>query len=174
MDHQAFAQLLGNYGEFVGAIAVVVTLVYLAIQIRQNSFATKTAAAQSVLVLLNEMSNLGAASPENARIVIRGQTEFEILNDDQKLQFALWMINFFRALDLAFQHYSNGLIAQSVWAGYASQLQSLMSSASVRRVWNARRELFSEEFRIYVEAIEPGDDVSDVRRALKLLLENDE
>ena len=37
MDHQAFAQLLGNYGEFVGAIAVVVTLAYLAVQIRQNS-----------------------------------------------------------------------------------------------------------------------------------------
>ena len=26
MDHQTFAQLLGNYGEFVGAIAVVATL----------------------------------------------------------------------------------------------------------------------------------------------------
>lgn len=37
MDHQTFAQLLGNYGEFVGAIAVVATLAYLAIQIRQNT-----------------------------------------------------------------------------------------------------------------------------------------
>jgi len=37
MDHQAIAQLLGNYGEFLGAIAVVVTLGYLAVQIRQNS-----------------------------------------------------------------------------------------------------------------------------------------
>ena len=37
MDHQAFAELLGNYGEFVGAIAVVVTLMYLALQIRQST-----------------------------------------------------------------------------------------------------------------------------------------
>ena len=37
MDHQAFAQVLGNYGEFVGAIAVVVTLGYLATQIRQSN-----------------------------------------------------------------------------------------------------------------------------------------
>ena len=37
MDHQAFAQILGNYGEFVGAIAVVITLVYLSLQIRQNT-----------------------------------------------------------------------------------------------------------------------------------------
>ena len=41
MDHQAFAQLLGNYGEFVGAIAVVATLAYLAAQIRQNTRAIK-------------------------------------------------------------------------------------------------------------------------------------
>ena len=37
MDHQSFAALLGNYGEFVGAIAVVVTLGYLAAQIKQNT-----------------------------------------------------------------------------------------------------------------------------------------
>ena len=37
MDHLTFAQLLGNYGEFLGAIAVVVTLGYLAVQIRQNT-----------------------------------------------------------------------------------------------------------------------------------------
>jgi hypothetical protein len=39
MDHQAFAQLLGNYGEFVGAIAVVATLAYLAVQVRQSKHA---------------------------------------------------------------------------------------------------------------------------------------
>ena len=31
------AQLLGNFGEFFGAIAVVATLIYLALQIRQNT-----------------------------------------------------------------------------------------------------------------------------------------
>ena len=37
MDHLALAQLLGNYGEFIGAIAVVATLAYLAVQVRQNT-----------------------------------------------------------------------------------------------------------------------------------------
>ncbi len=37
MDLMSTAQLLGNFGEFVGAIAVVVTLIYLAAQIRQNT-----------------------------------------------------------------------------------------------------------------------------------------
>ena len=41
MDQQAFAQLLGNYGEFLGAVAVVVTLVYLSIQVRHGKEATE-------------------------------------------------------------------------------------------------------------------------------------
>jgi len=41
MDHQTFAQLLGNYGEFIGAIAAVATLLYLAVQIRQGKEATE-------------------------------------------------------------------------------------------------------------------------------------
>ena len=32
MDHQAFAQLLGNCVEFLGAVAVIATLGYLAIR----------------------------------------------------------------------------------------------------------------------------------------------
>ena len=31
------SQVLGNFGEFFGAIAVVVTLAYLVVQIRQNT-----------------------------------------------------------------------------------------------------------------------------------------
>ena len=37
MDHMTFAQLLGNYGEFGGAIVVFRTLAYLTIQVRQNT-----------------------------------------------------------------------------------------------------------------------------------------
>ena len=40
------SQLLGNLGEFVGAIAVVVTLVYLAVQVRHSREATETNTSQ--------------------------------------------------------------------------------------------------------------------------------
>ncbi len=36
MDIVTTSQILGNVGEFVGAIAVVVTLAYLAVQVRQG------------------------------------------------------------------------------------------------------------------------------------------
>jgi hypothetical protein len=36
VDHQAFAQLLGSYGEFVGSFAVLATLIYVALQVRHS------------------------------------------------------------------------------------------------------------------------------------------
>ena len=40
---------LGNIGEFVAAIAVVVSLLYLAIQIRQNTKTVRTSTYQAIL-----------------------------------------------------------------------------------------------------------------------------
>ncbi len=63
-------QDLGSIGELIAAIATVATLVYLAMQIRQNSTAVKSAAAQSVLTNLNTAFQTASASPELARLII--------------------------------------------------------------------------------------------------------
>ena len=62
MNHQAFAQLLGNYGGFVGAIAVVLTLFYLAAQVKHSKDAVN-ANTES----LNENRNLQLAGNYQAR-----------------------------------------------------------------------------------------------------------
>ena len=68
MDHQAFAQILGNYGEFFGAIAVVVTLGYLAIQIRQNTRASRVSAELECLKLLTDWVGRISASKDVQRL----------------------------------------------------------------------------------------------------------
>ncbi len=50
-------QMLGNLGEFVGAIAVVATLVYLAIQVRHSKEAMEANTKS-----WNRVVNAGAAS----------------------------------------------------------------------------------------------------------------
>jgi hypothetical protein len=80
MDHQSFAQLLGNYGEFVGAIAVVITLVFVGIQVRQSSrtMAESNKLAQSAtldesLRQFSQFRRLLASDPDLTRIWIEGR-----------------------------------------------------------------------------------------------------
>ena len=56
MDHQTLAQLLGNYGEFLGAIAVVTTLGFLTLQIRQSTLANRSTFQLQVQSEFNRLS----------------------------------------------------------------------------------------------------------------------
>ena len=49
---------LGNLGDFIGGIAVVVTLIYLAMQLRQNTRALKAASWQGVVAGARDASRL--------------------------------------------------------------------------------------------------------------------
>jgi hypothetical protein len=47
MDLMTTAELLGNFGEFVGSMSILVTLIYQAVQIRQSGRSTTFAAVQA-------------------------------------------------------------------------------------------------------------------------------
>jgi hypothetical protein len=51
-------ETLGNLGDFIGGIAVVVTLVYLAIQVRQNTIALRTASRQEIVRAFRDHNRL--------------------------------------------------------------------------------------------------------------------
>lgn len=94
MDHQAFAQSLGNYGEFVGAIAVVATLIYLSLQVRgtaeqvaQNLQATKTQNWQSVNLNLNIWRQM-VLDADNSRIWFQGINDLTSLEREEKFMMA--------------------------------------------------------------------------------------
>ena len=78
---------LGNLGDLVGGIGVIATLIYLALQIRQNTTALRTSfygqAAEPVW-------NLGALLTENkamARIFRVGAQDPAQLDEDEETQF---------------------------------------------------------------------------------------
>lgn len=100
MDHQTFAQLLGNYGEFIGAIGVVVTLVYLALQIRQNTaqltrseLSAQAAAVNASNLVLREPRRALIESGELTEMFIRGNESVEELGEVPRTRYRLLMQN---------------------------------------------------------------------------------
>ena len=65
-------QDLGNMGEFVGAIAVIATLIYLTVQIRQNSRSIGTAAHNAVLAQTFDLNLRLAQDSEFSSFLQRG------------------------------------------------------------------------------------------------------
>ena len=112
----------------------------------------KTATAQSVIAAINETLQTGAASPQAAKVIILGQTNFEALSDDEKWQFIIWLLSWFRIMDQAHQHQLLGNIDSSVWDGYFKHLQGTLRSESVQQWWLTRRMIFTPAFRELIDA----------------------
>ena len=75
MDFEA----LGGIGELLGAIAVVVSLIYVAGQIRQNTKTTSIANHQNALSLFSTFTDWTVRDPELARLLRNGLHGFDYL-----------------------------------------------------------------------------------------------
>jgi len=81
------AQLLGNVGEFLGAIVIVVTLIYLAAQIRQNNQALRASFESESISRTFDLQHPVALDRQVAEWWARGADDFDNLDsvDQQRL-----------------------------------------------------------------------------------------
>ena len=153
-------EALGAIGELLGAVAVVVTLGYLAAQIRQNSQAVKNSAAQSLLAEANGSLRVAASNPGTARAVILGQTIFEELSPEEKAQFIVWIFSWMRTIELAYFQYEQGYIDEELWESQSAHLRQTIHAPAVKKWWPERRCFFSQRFQNYMDELSASE--SDV------------
>jgi len=90
MDLMSTAQLLGNFGEFVGAIAVVATLAYLAVQIRQSN---KLENAESIRTTTQNYVN--AILQVDPPVFRKAMVDFDGLTGDDQMKIHNYLIALF-------------------------------------------------------------------------------
>jgi len=78
---------IGAIGEIVGAIAVVVSLAYLAVQIKQSNAASARAAVQELLDLNDRIAESVGESEEIAEVYLKGSANEDGLSKAQQMQY---------------------------------------------------------------------------------------
>lgn len=144
-------QDLGNLGELVGAIGVIVSLVYLAIQIRQNTRSVRAASFQEAVRDIIAITDTLAMDPELSRIYWKGLADFESLDADERRRFSSYFVSMFRRLENIVYQTRHGALEAGSWVGVRMTAMSLFARPGTRTWWAQAEEFFSEDFRAYVE-----------------------
>ena len=165
-------EALGNIGDFVGGVGVVVTLAYLALQIRQNSRSVRAASAQAMLASLSQTLNAIGASPQASRAFAAGQLDPDSMTEDEAVQFVHLILGWFRVLEQAFYLHRLGGLDTDLWNGYVAQLRSFMQSPGVQRWWAVRAPLFHTEFREFIDDLSHDTSVPGGAATLEALTGN--
>jgi len=153
---------LGNVGDFVGGIAVVFTLIYLAIQVRQNSSQLKEAAAaarastyQGAISELNQINIEIMKSSELSRFQTMSVEEFDKLEPDEQQRCRTLHLSALRIHLHLFTQYRQGLIEQELWNTHLSGVRGILSRSGAKHTWNFFKErgFFPTEFIREVERV---------------------
>ena len=169
MDHLTFAQLLGNYGEFVGAIAVVATLGYLAVQIRQQNRESRQAAMSTVAQGWRDAIGR-AGEPEIVDLTMRGLEDFNSLNPGEQWLLMSRMLNVFRVGEEAFILHSDGRLDYRYWLGISRYLTTIVQISGLRQMWELRKHYFHDEYQNLIDGMVnssehlPGNYADTLRR----------
>ena len=139
--------------EVLGAFAVLITLFYLARQVRQNTEEMRSANYHGVTDSFNEINLAVAQNPDLARVWRLGNEAYEKLSEDERYQFSFFMHATFRILDVIKFQSQHGTGDMTLWGYEKKTLDTLLAAPGVRTWWRERPYNFSEDFVIYVENI---------------------
>jgi hypothetical protein len=140
---------LGNLGDFLGGLGVVVTLVYLAMQIRHNTDALRRESYQS---LLNHQGGLNSRLADRgfAEIMMAAGEGLEQLDAPDRLRVGNYWLSLLRHYQNGHEQYRSGVLSDSQWEQLSWPMVGALRSRGFREFWGEWERHFSAEFTDWV------------------------
>ena len=131
--------------EIIGIVAVIVSLLILGYEIRQN---TDTSAAQAVFEL-NESARQTlfreATDPNLVSLISKAEKGFEALSEHERYMYGRWVFAHVNLFESAWRYSRRGVISEAEMKGWKTAFCGYMDRASFRRVVQSV-EVFTPEF----------------------------
>ena len=139
---------LGALGEFVGAFVVVVTLMYITVQIRQNTRATRAQTVQDLnksiaeyLLVQAQSSELGSAW---AKAIESGYSTLDVREEFYVRGFGVALLYSFKN---AHDQQRLGTITEEQWVEYRDTFNGVIQNwEPLKAIWEKYKHLFPQPF----------------------------
>lgn len=143
--------MVGALGELLGAIAVVVSLIYLAKQVRANTLEHKRTRMTEISSQATTFPNSFAHDPDWADIVFRGFQDRDKLTPQEAMRFYGGLLGMFRAWESLVHYELEGGVHEWGAATFRRTMLDLAALPGIRAYWRDRRHWYSEEFAAEVD-----------------------
>ncbi len=144
---------LAAWGEFLGGIAVVVSLVYLAGQVRQNSKLLRASTASATSATTADFSSLIVQDSDVSRIVREGMADRSSLSEDDLHRFNMLLGMAFTGWNQEYQFAADGVIGRSVWENRKRTMRRVLPLPGYRQWWNEWGDFYSDDFRELIDGL---------------------
>ena len=143
MFSQFTLQDLGSLGEFVGAIGVVVSLVYLARQMHQNTTSVRAASFNSMTENSIRLLEHALRDGDFADFLHRAQEDPSTLSPGEVVRWDAYMTAVYRHFGNLVYQYRVGALDRQMWQSYRDTLKKHLCMPSWRTWFEENKVSFS-------------------------------
>jgi hypothetical protein len=144
---------IGAVGEIFGAVAVLLTLIYLAAQIRQNTSSVQAAAVDAAIGKVNGVREALFSNAELTKIYVQGSKDPESLDEESFVRYRLLLHNIVLAESNVYAQSALAGLSRDNWQKELSILMRVLSSKGGAWFWDNHKQEFEESFRGEVEVV---------------------
>jgi len=141
----------GVMAEVIGAIAVVVSLWYLALQMKQNTELERAELEVQLGVAWADMHDNMIQNPSLARAYDLAVSNWNEMTEADVRAYLWFVAKSFHILEGMFRQYRRGLLAEEVWEPYDRYMFGVLEIEAVLGWWRSDASLTSKEFKDHVE-----------------------
>ena len=152
-------EAIGAIGEVLGAIAVVISLVYVASQVKSGTQALKTTTRGASFHSLLEWNYAVLSQPDHAWIFQRGMSEPHVLDEHQQARFLHLMYSLLKIFENIYLHFLDGSVGAEAWEHNKNGLAAFAGQPGTQRWWSERRPIFDPRFVDLFDSLEAPDGV---------------
>jgi len=135
-------EALGNIGDFLGGLAVIATLAYLAVQVRQNTRAVETASRQEIVAGFRAYNRLFLESGVD-KAFIHGIRDYPDLAIDERAKFANTINDLTLFFQGAFALYEAGTLEEETYSTYLTFVAAVLCTPGGAAWWAAISPLYT-------------------------------
>ena len=143
-------QDLGAIGELVGGIAVIITLIYLALQIRQNTAVVKTTNYLNLSRDSDDFSRMIAQNKELNDLYLKGSENFNALSSNDQSRFNMIMSLLIHPYQSMFEVKNRGHIDEELMLNSFAILSTLLQRPGVLQWWETHKFWWTPEFQAFM------------------------
>ena len=152
---------IGAIAETLGAVGVIMSLVYLAGQIRQSrdqmsqsTRAMRAATFQQFDQTLSDAFSYPLNAPGATRVLRQGTADYSQLDEDERWLFANWIYGMLMRIDNGYYQHRTGMLDEAGWQMLQRYLRGYAQMPGVVQMWHEEPNPFlSPEFVALVEEI---------------------
>ena len=145
-------EAIGAAGEFIGGTLVFFSLLYLAIQLRQNTRALRADTHQQWVGMNSAQNLLFPQNPEFAKLFVNSSRHPEQLAPDERIQVNGLILNVMITQEALYFQYRAGAVDEAFLRGREPGLNAILANRAVSNWWERNAAVFLDpRFVTYVE-----------------------